>query len=65
MKYFRVFGCIANVHISYVKRKKRDSKSFKCVLLGVSEETNGYRLYNPVTKRVVVSRDMVFEEAES
>lgn len=34
------------------------------MLLGVSEETKAYRLYNPITKKIVVSRDVVFEEDE-
>lgn len=29
---------------------------------GFSEESKGYRLYNPQTKKIVVSRDVVFEE---
>ena len=41
---------------------KLENKSFCCVLLGVSEESKGYRLYDPVAKRVVVSRDVIFEE---
>ena len=32
------------------------------MLLGVSEELKGYRLFDPVAKRVVVSRDVIFEE---
>jgi hypothetical protein len=36
--HFRVFGCISHVHIPDVHRKKLDSKSISCVLLGVSEE---------------------------
>ena len=32
------------------------------MLLGVSEESKGYRLFDPVAKRVVVSRDVIFEE---
>lgn len=35
------------------------------MLLGVSEESKAYRLYNPLTKKIVVSRDVVFEENES
>ncbi|MCI16981.1 retrovirus-related pol polyprotein from transposon tnt 1-94, partial [Trifolium medium] len=36
--HFRVFGCLAHVHIPDVHRKKLDSKSIACVLLGESEE---------------------------
>ena len=60
--YFRVFGCIGHVHVPDNKRKKLDDKSFQCVLLGVSEESKAYRLYDPVSKKIVVSRDVVFEE---
>ncbi|PRQ17740.1 putative RNA-directed DNA polymerase [Rosa chinensis] len=63
--YFKVFGCIAHVHIPEAKRKKLDNKSYKCVLLGVSEESKAYRLYDPISERIVVSRDVVFEEDES
>ena len=59
--YFRVFGCIGHVHVPDNKRKKLDDKSFQCVLLGVSEESKAYRLYDPVSKKIVVSRDVVFE----
>lgn len=62
--YFRVFGCIAHVHIPDVKRTKLDDKSCKCVLLGVSEESKAYRLYNPTSRKIIVSRDVVFEENE-
>uniref|UniRef100_A0A2N9FP23 Integrase catalytic domain-containing protein n=1 Tax=Fagus sylvatica TaxID=28930 RepID=A0A2N9FP23_FAGSY len=62
--YFRVFGCIGHVHVSDSKRKKLDDKSFQCVLLGMSEESKAYRLYDPASKKIVVSRDVVFEENE-
>jgi hypothetical protein len=39
-------------------------KSTKYIFLGVSEESKAYRLYNPVTKKVVISRDVVFVENE-
>lgn len=62
--YFRVFGCIGHVHVSDSKRKKLDDKSFQCVLLGMSEESKAYRLYDPVSKKIIVSRDVFFEENE-
>lgn len=73
VKYFRVFGCIANVHIPDRKRAKLDEKSHRCVFLGVSDESkayrlydhDAYRLYDPDAKRVIISRDVMFEENES
>jgi hypothetical protein len=62
--YFRVFGCIAHVHIPDKQRSKLDDKSEKCIILGVSEESKAYRLYNPVSKKVIISRDVVFVENE-
>jgi hypothetical protein len=32
------------------------------VLLGVSEESKAYKLYNPIERKIIVSRDVVFEE---
>jgi len=60
--HFRVFGCVAHVHIPDAKRTKLENKSFSCVLLGVSEESKAYRLYDPTAKRIVISRDVIFEE---
>lgn len=62
--FFRVFGCIGYVHIPDAHIKKLDNKSTKCILLGVSEESKAYRLYDPISKKVIVSRDVVFDESE-
>ncbi|RDX80173.1 putative isoaspartyl peptidase/L-asparaginase 2, partial [Mucuna pruriens] len=44
---------------------KLDDKSFKCVLLGVSEESKAYRLDDPASKRIVVSKDMGDEDGQN
>lgn len=64
MEHLRVWGCLAHAHVPNEKRRKLDDKSIKCVLLGFSEESKGYRLYNTSTKKIVVSRDVVFEETK-
>lgn len=60
--HFRVFGCIAHAHVPESRRTKLDNRSITCVLLRVSEESKGYKLFDPVAKKVVVSRDAIFEE---
>lgn len=60
--HFRVFGSVAHAHVPDARRTKLEDKSRTCVLLGVSEESKAYRLYDPILKKVVISRDVVFEE---
>ena len=32
----------------------------KCIFVGYSSENKGYRLYHPQSKRILISRDVVF-----
>jgi transposase InsO family protein len=63
--HFRVFGCIAYAHVPDCKRSKLDDKSVKCVLLGISRESKAYRLYDPISQKIIVSRDVIFDENSS
>lgn len=65
VNYFQVFDCVSHVHVPDQKRSKLDDKSKICILLGVRDESKAYRLYDPITKKIVVSRDVVFEEEKS
>ena len=47
-----------------VNTKKLDDRSIQVVNLGSEPGTKAYRLYDPVAKRVHVSRDVVFEETK-
>ena len=62
VEHFRVWGSIGHVHVPDVKRSKLDDKSIACVLVGFFEESKVYRLYNPRMKKMMVSRDVVFQE---
>lgn len=63
--HLRVFGCITYAHIPDQKRKKLDEKSEKCIFLGVSEHSKAYKLYNPITKKIIVRRDVIFDEEKT
>ncbi|CAL8157460.1 unnamed protein product [Prunus armeniaca] len=43
-------------------RNKLDDKSEKCIFIGYSERSKAYKLYNPKTKKFLVSRDVRFDE---
>ncbi|KAF7150792.1 hypothetical protein RHSIM_Rhsim02G0093400 [Rhododendron simsii] len=47
------------------KRKKLDDKGEKCIFLGVSDQSKAYKLYNPITKKILISRDVIFDEAQT
>ena len=65
LSHLKVFGCIAYVHIPDELRRKLDPKAEKCIFVGYSIEQKGYRCYNPITRELRVSRDVVFDEMAS
>jgi hypothetical protein len=60
--HLRTFGFIAYAHIPSELRKKLDDRSEKCIFTGYSETSKAYRLYNPITKKLILSRDIQFLE---
>lgn len=62
VRHFKVFGSICYAHIPTKKRTKFDERSQKCIFVGYSSNTKGYRLYNIETKKLIVSRDVIFNE---
>ena len=60
----RVFGCQAYAHIPKDERHKFDSKARKCIFLGYGENTKGYRLYDIERKKIMFSRDVIFDESK-
>ena len=61
---FTVFGCTAYAHISKEQRRKWDVKSERCIFIGYSIHSKGYRLWNPKAKRIHISRDVIFFEQD-
>lgn len=61
----RVFGSVVYTHDPKELRKKLDDKSEKCIFVGYSDASKAYKLYNPITKKTIVSRDVKFIEDKS
>ena len=63
--YLRIFGCIAYAHIPSHMTQKLDNKSQKCIFVGYGEERKAFKLFDPHTKHVFFSRDVIFDESQS
>jgi len=65
VSHLKVFGSIAYGHVPAQQRTKLEDRSKKYVFIGYDEKTKAYRLFNPITKKVIMSRDVqVDEESE-
>jgi hypothetical protein len=62
LSWLKVFGCIAYVHISDHARGKLDPKSLKCTFIGYGGDEFGYRLWDDQNKKIIRSRDVIFNE---
>ena len=58
----RIFGCLAFVHISNDERSKLVPKSKKCVFVGYSKGVKGFKFWDPISKKMVINKDAVFDE---
>ncbi|MCO5582632.1 hypothetical protein L7F22_036530 [Adiantum nelumboides] len=60
VSYLGVFGCLAYARIPQQLHGKLDDKAIKCIFLGYSSGSKGYRLYNPTTNKIFESHDVIF-----
>ncbi|GAU43218.1 hypothetical protein TSUD_301050 [Trifolium subterraneum] len=59
--HLKVFGSIAYRHVPDQLRSKLDDKSEVMVLVSY-HLTGGYKLYDPISKSIVISRDVIVDE---
>jgi len=60
--HLRVFDSKTFVHVSKDERSKLDSKTRECIFIGHDHDESDYRFYDPVEKKFVRSRDVIFVE---
>ena len=58
----KIFGCVAYVHNPVHKKNKWSTKALKCVFLGYSNTQKGFKIYHPITRKYMVSKDVIFDE---
>ncbi|KAL4354255.1 hypothetical protein GQ457_06G039790 [Hibiscus cannabinus] len=60
--HLRVFGCVCYMHVPEVKRDKLDERATVGVFMGYSSNSKGYRVYDLKTKKILVGRNLKFDE---
>ncbi|GKA83254.1 ribonuclease H-like domain, reverse transcriptase, RNA-dependent DNA polymerase [Tanacetum coccineum] len=65
LENLRVFGCIAYAKVPSQHLTKLDDRSSRMVYLGNELGSKAYRLFDPTTQKIFVSRDVKFKENET
>ena len=55
----KIFGCPTYAHVN---NGKLESRPMKCIFLGYKSGVKGYKLWCSKTKKLVISRDVIFDE---
>ncbi|WVZ48804.1 LOW QUALITY PROTEIN: hypothetical protein U9M48_000211 [Paspalum notatum var. saurae] len=58
------FGCLAHAKVTRPHMAKLEDRSKKMVFIGYEPGSKAYRLYDPVARRLHVSRDVIFDEGK-
>jgi hypothetical protein len=61
--FMRTFGCVVHVRETRPGLKKLDDGCGPMIFMGYEPGTKGYQAFDPVTSRVHISRDVVFDES--
>ena len=56
----KIFGCVAYYHVS---EGKLDPRAKVGCFVGYSDDVKGFRIYSPSEGRVILSRDVTFDES--
>lgn len=62
LSHLRVFGCRTFVLNTNSHKKKWTQKSRECIFLGYDQNSRGFRNYHRPTRKVIISKDVVFDE---
>ena len=65
ISHLKTFGCKCYAHIPKQNRTKLEPKAKECIFVGYPSESKAYRVYDPVDKRLFVSRDVSFLENQT
>jgi len=64
LKIFKVFGCLCFTYVPQIKRDKLDKKAEPGIFVVYSSVSKAYRVFQPHTRKILISRDVYFMENE-
>jgi hypothetical protein len=62
VQHLRTFGCVAHVKDTRPHLRKLDDRSKPMIFVGYEVGSMAYRAYDPATRRLHITRDVVFDE---
>lgn len=62
VQHLRTFGCTAHVKKVWPGQSKLADSSKQMVFIGFKAGSKAYRMYDPESRKLVITRDVVFEE---
>lgn len=62
VSYLKIFGCLTYYYLPKVQRNKLQPKARKGIFIGYSQETRGYRIYDPEYRKIYAVRTAKFNE---
>lgn len=65
IEHLKVFGCIGYAKVDTPYLRKLDDRTRTLVHLGTEPGSKAYRLFDPLKRKIVVSRNVVFDEEKS
>nr|GFA78161.1 zinc finger, CCHC-type [Tanacetum cinerariifolium] len=65
LQHIRIFGCITYAKVPSRSLTKLDDRSIQMEYLGSELGSKAYRLFEPIKKKIYVSRDVKFKEDET
>lgn len=60
--HLKAFGCLVYVHIPKMGKDKLEPRALKGVNTEYNHAPKAYRIYNPQTKKIIITKDISFDE---
>nr|PNR26621.1 hypothetical protein PHYPA_030102 [Physcomitrium patens] len=64
MNFLKIFRYITFTHVPKMQKIKLNKKIKKCILIGFDEYIKVYRMFDPLTHTIVISKDVIYNETK-